>query len=99
MSEHISFERLYNFAFSDGSDAQFNKEADEINEHIFNCDECYETYKLLDELRDSIDALTHLTDLQADIADAVGNNCIDGYGIDFLTDFFIKEGKPDFCGN
>ncbi len=65
MSEHIEFERLYRFVFDEKSTDNFDEDI-AINTHLLKCKECFEIYQNLTKLRDSIDALNHLTDLQAE---------------------------------
>lgn len=65
MSEHISLERLFAFAFAGMNgeafdQSAFNKEADVINAHLLECDECYEVYSILNRLSDSIEELNSL---------------------------------------
>lgn len=68
MNEHIEFERLYNYIFTDSFSSDFIEDAIEINSHVLVCEQCKKIYNILVKLNESIETLNRMSALEAEKA-------------------------------
>lgn len=68
MNEHIEFERLYNYIFTDSFSSDFIEDAIEINSHVLACEQCKKIYNILVKLNESIETLNRMSALEAEKA-------------------------------
>jgi len=57
MSEHLTFDEIVNFLDASEINGETRKLAFRVNEHIYNCNECYQYYNSLQELNDQIELI------------------------------------------